>query len=195
MPKVGYKMSEASKQKMRKAKLLNPVRYWLGKEREDMKGNQWNAGKPSSNKGKKWSKTFRKEISKTLKRLWATPEYRERMVAIHIAKKKGKMELHYNWVGGKSFEPYSTKFNGSLKRRIRERDSYKCQNCGLLEKDHWEKLAIHHIDYNKENCKSDNLITLCRKCNTIANFDRKKWKRYYRNKLAIAAAETNRSNT
>jgi hypothetical protein len=44
--------------------------------------------------------------------------------------------------------------------------------CGVEEKDYFQKLSIHHIDYNKENCKDDNLITLCRGCNAIVNYGR-----------------------
>lgn len=196
MLKVGYKMSEASKKKMRDAKLRNPVKYWLGKDRLDMKGNQWNTGKPSWNKGKNWSKAFKKKVSISVKQLWATPEYRKRMVAIHNARKKGKMGLHYNWKGGKSFEPYTVEFTKQLKKVIRTRDNFQCQQCYKLEKDCPKALDIHHIDYNKENCKSNNLITLCRVCNIKANYGKREdWTKYYNNKLIIAAAETNRSNT
>jgi len=31
------------------------------------------------------------------------------------------------WQGGKSFEPYTTDWNNTLKRAIRERDNYICQ--------------------------------------------------------------------
>ena len=63
--------------------------------------------------------------------------------------------------------------------KIRQRDDYKCQNCGMTEKEHiivlGEVLTIHYIDYNKKNCKEDNLISLCRQCNSRANFNRKEW--------------------
>jgi hypothetical protein len=44
-------------------------------------------------------------------------------------------------------------------------------------------LTIHHIDYNKKNCKEENLITTCLWCNTRANFNRTYWQKFYINKL------------
>jgi predicted DNA-binding protein YlxM (UPF0122 family) len=87
------------------------------------------------------------------------------------------------WINGISFKPYSFKFNGSLKRKIRERDSFTCKCCGLKEENHFRALDVHHIDYNKQNCKENNLITLCVGCNVKANgnkeFDRDYWYAYY----------------
>ena len=88
-------------------------------------------------------------------------------------------EKHWNWQGGKSFEPYGIEFNKELKEEIKERDNYTCQLCN--EK---EKLVIHHIDYCKKNNKKDNLITLCRRCNTIVNKDRIDWMHFFKEKLS-----------
>ena len=46
-PLFGKKFSDEIKEKQRQAKLKNPVRYWLGKERIDIKGeknNNWKGG-------------------------------------------------------------------------------------------------------------------------------------------------------
>ena len=40
-------------------------------------------------------------------------------------------------------------------------------------------LTLHHIDYNKNNCGPDNLITLCNSCNSQANKDRGWHKAWY----------------
>lgn len=40
-------------------------------------------------------------------------------------------------------------------------------------------IEIHHIDYNKNNCNEDNLITLCKQCNIRANYNRDYWFSYY----------------
>ena len=37
---------------------------------------------------------------------------------------------------------------------------------------------VHHIYYNKKNCKESNLITLCNDHNTKANYNRNFWKGY-----------------
>lgn len=88
-------------------------------------------------------------------------------------------ENNPNWIDGRSFEPYSFEFNRQLKELIRRRDGYKCQLCGMPEIENIEKLSIHHIDYNKENNLPDNLITLCKSCNTKVNFNRDSWEEYF----------------
>jgi len=83
---------------------------------------------------------------------------------------------HHAWRGGKSFDPYPVSFNNALKRAIRERDNYVCQGCGEVGN------VVHHIDYDKENCDSMNLITTCRSCNARANCNRERWEVYYMDK-------------
>lgn len=72
----------------------------------------------------------------------------------------------FNWQGGKSIEPYSINWTSQLKDRIRVRDNFKCQICGVPELECNRKLDVHHIDYDKKNCKESNLIALCRSCHT-----------------------------
>lgn len=68
------------------------------------------------------------------------------------------------WKGGRSstdwYKHYPPEFNEKLRCLIRKRDGYKCQscNCELKVPD------VHHIDENKENCKPQNLISLCKSC-------------------------------
>ena len=99
--------------------------------------------------------------------------------------KKGKSAGNY--IHGNCYEPYPLEFNAKLKLKIRKRDNYTCQNCGIIEEEHiivlGRVLSVHHIDYNKENCKEDNLITLCNNCNTRVNFKRKHWKNYFKNRI------------
>jgi predicted DNA-binding protein YlxM (UPF0122 family) len=94
---------------------------------------------------------------------------------------------HHNWHGGISKIGYPYYFNEELKEKIRERDNHTCQNCNILEKEHLivfnRALIIHHIDYNKENCKENNLISLCQGCNIRANYNRNYWKRFYQSKI------------
>ena len=40
-------------------------------------------------------------------------------------------------------------------------------------------LNIHHINYIKKNCHPWNLISLCRGCNTKANYNRRWHKHWY----------------
>ena len=103
----GTKHNQESLRKMRLAKLKNPVRFWLGKERIDMKGNQWNKGRHSWNKGIKMKIKSKKKLSNSVKNLWKDEKYRNRLLKSHKNRLKGKGNLHYNWQGGKSFESYS----------------------------------------------------------------------------------------
>ena len=90
------------------------------------------------------------------------------------------------WQGGKSFEPYPIEFNNRLKKQIRERDNHTCQECNYTEKQLGYKLHIHHIDYDKNNCNENNLISLCRSCHTKTNYKRNDWTEYYKQKLVTA---------
>jgi 5-methylcytosine-specific restriction endonuclease McrA len=96
---------------------------------------------------------------------------------------KYQREGHPNWQGGKSFEPYYSNWTETLRDSIRQRDNHKCQCCGMTQEEHLEKyndkLNVHHIDYNKNNCEESNLITLCYKCHSKSNFNRDYWYSYY----------------
>lgn len=94
-------------------------------------------------------------------------------------------EKHHNWKGGISFEPYTKEFNNQLKEKIRKRDNYKCQECGKIQKQLKRKLAIHHIDFNKNNNNPLNLISLCDSCHIKTNYNRKHWKRYFQMQIFI----------
>ena len=81
------------------------------------------------------------------------------------------------WKGGIARLPYCYEWtNKEYKDYIKYRDNYTCQtpHCGI-KKD----LVIHHIDYEKSNCADNNLITLCRSCNTKANTNRDYYKKIY----------------
>jgi len=96
-------------------------------------------------------------------------------------------ENHPQWLGGKSFEPYSIEWTEELREFIRKRDNYICQNCGLTNEEHLivydRELSVHHIDYNKQNCSEENLITVCNQCNSRANYNRNYWQEIYKNKV------------
>jgi len=81
--------------------------------------------------------------------------------------------LSPNWRGGKSFEPYSLDWTRTLRQSIRERDKYTCQICGEKQGD--RALSVHHIDYNKENCNPNNLISVCIRCHVKTNYNRDYW--------------------
>lgn len=88
-------------------------------------------------------------------------------------------EENGNWNGGASREPYALIWgSGLFKKSIRERDGHSCQNPEC--KKNCSVLSIHHIDYDKNNCNPNNLITLCVSCNARANFNRDFWEAGYK---------------
>jgi hypothetical protein len=99
-------------------------------------------------------------------------------------KKRYKKEKHPCWRGGVSRMPYPYKFNKDLKNKIRSRDNYKCQKCGIShsksKKLYNYTLPVHHIDYDKQNCKEENLITLCVSCHCKTIFNVDYWYAYFR---------------
>ena len=90
-----------------------------------------------------------------------------------------KGENSPNWRGGTSFEYYPPKWTKKLKEKIKERDNFACQKCGSKK-----NLVIHHINYNKKDCKEKNLITLCRSCNGKVNTARTWWQRLFCRSIA-----------
>ena len=127
--------------------------------------------------GKHHTKESLKKISEASKNRIISEETRKRLSECRLGSK------HPNWLGGKSFEPYSSKFNKKLKEQIRKRDGYRCQECFRHQNELDYKLHIHHIDYNKKNSSPNNLVTLCRNCHTKTNFNRNNWTEYYMKQL------------
>jgi hypothetical protein len=93
------------------------------------------------------------------------------------------------WIDGSSYQDYPSQFTEVLREQIRERDNHECQNCGITEEEHLiiygRMIEVHHIDYNKENCNKDNLITTCKQCNLRANTNRPYWQEFYTNKIKV----------
>ena len=101
--------------------------------------------------------------------------------------KFGKLEKHPNWIDGRSFEPYSLEFNKQLKRQIRKRDKFTCQECGMTQDKLGYTLHVHHINYDKKDNSMNNLISLCHQCHCQTNFNRSDWMLYYENKLKLSS--------
>lgn len=136
-------------------------------------GKMWSkirVGKKSPNwKGGK-VKCVCKECGKELE---GTPSEKRRFCSPKCSQEAHVGENSTNWKGGLSFEPYSPEFNGALKRSIRERDNCACQICGECENGRCHD--VHHIDYDKQNNSSNNLILLCHSCHAKTNGNREYW--------------------
>jgi len=144
--------------------------------------------KPPSRLGYKHSEGTKKKISIAHTGKTVSLVTRKKISAIHKGKKLSKehkeklskmwsKEKCYFWKGGISFEPYSINWNESLRRSIRERDKYICQLCNKSQGD--KTHSVHHIDYDKQNCDPNNLITLCCSCNSKVNKNRDYWTQYF----------------
>lgn len=116
-----------------------------------------------------------------------TEEAKEKNRLAHLELMLG--EKHWNWRGGIGKEPYPFEFTNDLKESIRERDNRICQRCGVPQIECIRKLDIHHIDYNKYNCKPNNLISLCSSCNLSVNSNRNYWQEFFARKLKEVESE------
>ena len=102
---------------------------------------------------------------------------------------KGYMagEMSSNWKGGISFEIYPKEFNSALKLKIRTRDNFTCALCGKKEqeeiKEFGKSLSVNHINFNKKDCREENLNTLFTRCNSKINYDREHYKHRFNNKF------------
>jgi len=149
----------------------------LSQKKRFQRENVWN-------KGKEMGEKFSKKCSIAQKKRFETEDSWNKGNHGFMAGEK-----HYNWQGGKSFEPYGPEFNNKLREQIRNRDSYRCQQCFRHQDELYTKtgrkykLTVHHIDYNKKNNDKGNLISLCRGCHAQTNFGREDWTNYFNNKL------------
>jgi 5-methylcytosine-specific restriction endonuclease McrA len=144
----------------------------------------------NNRKDTKQSIETRLKIGLTLKGGKRSLETRGKMKENHWIKKDNPhlwlvKENHHNWRGGKSYEPYTPSFDKQTKERVRVRDNFQCQLCGIPELECYEHLHIHHIDYDKKNCDIKNLISLCRSCHCKTIYHRDYWNNYFTEKIEV----------
>ncbi len=105
---------------------------------------------------------------------------------------KGKpflvMEKNPRWLGGISFEPYTSEFNKAFKLLIKQRDGFLCTKCGMREEDSLvlfkQKLHVHHINYEKKVTILENCCSLCLRCNAEVNSNRSSWTKFFQSLLS-----------
>ncbi len=97
--------------------------------------------------------------------------------------KRFRGKKHHRWLGGLKSQEYGINWSNKLKRIIRKRDNYICQNkdCNCIQNENGRKLDVHHIDYDKKNCIEENLISLCISCHMKSNTNREYWVEYFKN--------------
>ena len=153
-------------------------------------------GKNNSNYNNKWTKKQKELQSIITKKAMNKLEIINKMKQNHadvLGKNNPMFGIHRFgknspcWIDGRSYSGYPQEWTNQLRESIRKRDNHTCQNCGMTEEEHLviysQVLHVHHIDYNKQNCKEDNLITLCFGCNIKANKNRNLWQDLFTNKL------------
>jgi len=123
--------------------------------------------------GKKLSEERIEKMRETTRELWNREGFRENF----ISKMKGREpwnkgiygEDSHTWKGGLSYREYS--YNWSEIRNLAlEYYGDICYMCGKQG-----NTSIHHIDYDKQDNKIDNLIPLCRVCHSKTNWHREIW--------------------
>lgn len=139
-------------------------------------------GNKPYNIGKKFSKESIEKMRLAKlgkKQSQETKDKRSKSLIGHIGYWKGKTgKDSFSWKGGISNWKYTIDWTISLRQSIRERDNYTCQLC--KEKQGDIALSVHHIDYNKENCNPNNLISLCVRCHLKTNHNRDYWENYFK---------------
>lgn len=105
-----------------------------------------------------------KFLSKRKKKTYYVTKFCSRKCADlkHSLRMKGNGNSNY--FHGESELPYSGVWRIQDKENIRIRDNYECQLCSIKQTDSYQKLHVHHIDFNKANHSEENLIALCKPC-------------------------------
>lgn len=196
-PRFGKHHTIEAKEKIRAALLANHPTRGRGKEKPQKQPRCVNGWKLSEETRKRIGdarrgKTISEETLKKISFPFTDPrsprygqkiseETRERLRVSHLGKTGEKSG---RWLGGISFLPYPVIFDRKLKAKIRERDENVCQNPSCNGRFAGRTLDVHHIDYNKNNCCDENLISLCRICHTASSTNREEWKTFYQEIIA-----------
>ncbi len=180
----GKKLSGESKIRLNKTAFLKGAIPWNKGKKLSMETRQKMVENHKGMTGRKLSGENKRKIGEANKGRKMSDEQKLKLSIAHTGKKasaetikKRSGKNSSNWLGGKSFEPYSIDWTQTLRCSIRERDKYICRICGALQGDIIHN--IHHIDYDKKNGNPDNLITLCRSCHSKTNINREYWQSFF----------------
>ena len=167
---TGKRRSKETKRKISE-KLKGSKGYWKNRsftKEHKQKLSLAHKGQVSWIKGKFHTKETKNKISKANKGRKHTEE----------TKRKDSLAKGGTGIPYENTE-YGAGFNNALKEQIRYRDKYKCQVYECPQLENGRQLDVHHINYDKENCKENNLISLCINCHRKSNFNRDYWYAYF----------------
>jgi len=132
------------------------------------KNSNWNGGKPKCIDCGKRTKDYNKKRCWECYIKWTQIPKNNAMYGIHRFGKKAPGYIH-----GMAYLPYPLEW-WKIRIEIRNKFNHKCIICNKKAK------HVHHIDYNKKNCKEDNLILLCLKHHVRTNGNRDYWYAYFK---------------
>ena len=134
-------------------------------------------GKDNPFYGKKHTVEMREKLSEIKIKHWIeNPNYRnewlksdeaERIAIQNLGDYTNRGSNNPNWCGGISLYLNGWKV---VRREIKKRDNYTCQNCGTTQRGCNKlgiKLHVHHRDGDTKNDKPENLTTLCAICHGV----------------------------
>lgn len=133
-----------------------------------------------AHKGVPKSDEWKQKIAEALTGLSKSEEHRMNMSLAN----RGEKSTFYRH--GRHKDPYSHEFTSIVREYALERFDHKCAipGCGMTIEEYlilhpkarYKVLPVHHIDYNKENSRPDNLIPLCPTHHAKSGFDREYYK-------------------
>jgi hypothetical protein len=189
----GIPMSEEQKKKISERFKGKPLpENALKRCREVNLGNDYH-------KGKKMSESARQKISAALKGRKFTEEHKRKIGSANKGKKRTSEQCKINsavhkglqakdknprWKGGISFEPYCPKFTKEFKERVRSFFNHTCQfpDCNHVWKEGERKLAVHHVNFDKQVCCNTSIplfVPLCNSCHMKTQTDRNYYEEYF----------------
>lgn len=152
------------------------------KKRHSENKKQWLKSHSHNRTGSQQTKEVRRAIGDGIKKFWETHAHprlgthRPKEVGVKISKSKIARSLrgehNSNWAGGLTL--YGPGFTCALKEQVKKRDKYACRLCGDSSS---RQLCIHHINYDKNDHRIENLISLCDQCHPRTNAKRRWWQK------------------
>lgn len=140
-------------------------------------GEPWNKNKKGHQKTTEQKEKIKRIAMERGYGMWMVGKKHSEKTKEIMGLSHAKEKSHW-WKGGISFEPYSLDWTELLRKNIRKRDKHTCLSCNKIQEN--RIYCVHHIDYNKKNCNSDNLITLCGGCHSKTNKNRDYWTNYFK---------------